>query len=116
MYTLSIYICISAVKGLSFSLEAGPQIYKKSVLIKLQPPYFGNKNFKNFWPHHRYTLSPKQAKIVLKSSLFEQNKHIICGHLVTPYILVNKYFMTPYFSKKLWPLLLYLGPPFQRKW
>ena len=27
--------------------------------------YFGNKNFMT--PHHRYTLPPKQAKIVLKS-------------------------------------------------
>ena len=43
----------------------GSQIYKKLALIKLQPPHFSNKNFMT--PHHRYTLPPKQAKIVLKS-------------------------------------------------
>ena len=43
----------------------GSQIYKKSASIKLWPPYFSNKNFTT--PHHRYTLPPKQAKIVLKS-------------------------------------------------
>ena len=39
-------------------------------------------------PHHRYTLP-------LEISLFEQNKHTIYGHLVIPYILVIKNFMTP---------------------
>ena len=47
-------------------------------------------------PHHRYTLPPKQAKIVLKC-LFEQNKRTICGHLVTPYILIIK-ILWPNFS------------------
>ena len=53
------------LRGLAFSLEGGSQIYNKSASIKLRPPYFGNKNFMT--PHHRYTLPPKQAKIVLKS-------------------------------------------------
>ena len=63
--------CITNVKnsiffrGLSFSLEGGYQIYKKSASIKLWPPFFGNKNFMTL--HHQYTLPPKQAKIVLKS-------------------------------------------------
>ena len=45
-------------------------------------------------PHHRYTLPPKQAKIVLKSVFFNK-KHTTYGHLVTPYILAFKNFMTP---------------------
>ena len=45
-------------------------------------------------PHHRYTLPPKQAKIVysIDISLFEQNKHTIYGHFVTPYILWPPYY------------------------
>ena len=47
----------------------------------------------------QYTLPPKQAKIVLKSAFFEQNKHTSdYGHLMTPYILVIKNFMTFFFS------------------
>ena len=45
------------------------------------------------------------------------DKHIICGHLVTPYILVIKNLMTPYFSfQKVMIPSVYLGPPsFQRQ-
>ena len=56
----------------------------------------------------------KQAKIVF-ISLFEQNKHTICGHLVTPYIfmiLVIKNFMTPlFFFPRIYDPPVYLGPP-----
>ena len=92
----------ASIRGLAFSSEGGSQIYKKLASMKLRPPYFGNKNFMT--PHYRYTLPPKQAKIVLKP-VFEQNKHTICGHVMTPYILVIKNFMThPTFpSKNLWP-------------
>ena len=89
--------CIqTSVRGLAFSSEGGSQIYKKSASIKLPPPYFGNQNLMT--PLSLIHLTPKQAKIVLKSVFFEQNKHTICGHLVTPYILVIKKFMTPLFS------------------
>ena len=94
------------VRGLAFSSEGGSQIYKKSATIKLHPPPFRQQKF--YDPHHQYTLTPKQATIVLKSVFFEQNKHTTCGHLVTPYILVIKNFMTPLFF--LTPPV-YLGPP-----
>ena len=43
------------------------------------------------------------------------NKHTICGHHVTPYILVIKNFMTPLFLfKNLWPPV-YLGPPHSKE-
>ena len=66
-------------------------------------------------PHHRYTLPPKQDKIVMKSVLFEQNKHTICAHLVTPHILVIKNFMTPlFFFPKIYDPRIF-GTPFRRK-
>ena len=74
-----------------------PNLQKVGV-NKTATPLFRQQNF--YDPHCRYTLPPKQAKIVLFISLFEQNKHTICGHLVTPYIfmiLVIKNFMTPLF-------------------
>ena len=58
-------------RGLSFSSEGGSQIYKKSASIKLQPPPpFRQQKF--YDPHHRYTLPPKQAKIVLNSVFFNK--------------------------------------------
>ena len=84
------------VGGYHFRRKVGCQIYKKSASIKLQPPYFGNKKFSEPPPpHHQYTLPPEQAEIVLKSVFLKQNKQTICGHFVTPYILVIKNFMIP---------------------
>ena len=93
-------------EGAGIFFQRGSQIYKKSALIKLRPPYFGNKNFMT--PHHRYTLPPKQAKNCIEISLFEQNKHTtcICGHFVTPYIL-----WPPIFFPKIYEPPVYLGPP-----
>ena len=79
-------------KGLAFFSEGGSQIYKKVIINKTATPLFRQQKF--YDPHHRYTLPPKQAKIVLKS-VFEQNKPTICGHLVTSNILVIKNFMNP---------------------
>ena len=86
-------VIIIFVMGLSFFLEGGSQIYKKLASMKLQPPYF-----KKFYdPASPIHLTPKQAKIVLKSVFLNKNKHTICGHLVTPYILDIKNF-DPLFS------------------
>ena len=71
-----------------------PNLQKVSINIIVTPLFWQQKFYD---PHHWYTLRPKQAKIVLKSSLFEQNTHTIWGHLVTPYILVIKNFMTRLF-------------------
>ena len=60
-------------EGAGIFFQRGSQIYKKSALIKLRPPYFGNKHFMT--RHHRYTLPPKQAKNCIEISLFGQNKH-----------------------------------------
>ena len=83
-------------------LQKGGPIYKTLASIKLRPLHFGNKNFMT--PHHRHTLPPKQAKIVLKS-VFLNKTNTISGHLVIPYILVIKNFMTSpiFLSKNLWP-------------
>ena len=97
-------------EGAGIFFQTGSQIYKKSALIKLRPPYFSNKIF--YDPHHRYTLPPKQAKNCIEISLFEQNKHTtcICGHFVTPYILWPPYFL----SKNLWTPSIF-GTPLLKK-
>ena len=105
---------LKSLRGYHFLRKGGPQIYKKSASIKLRPPISATKIL--WHPHHRYTLPPKQAKIELKSSLFEQNKPTICGHFVTAYILVIKNFMTTpiFLSKNLGPPV-YLGPPYSEE-
>ena len=46
---------------------------------------------------------------------FVQNKHTICGHLMTPYILVIKNFMTPlFFFPKIYDPQ-YIWDPLQKK-
>ena len=55
------------LEGYHFLWNWVSQIYKKSTSIKLQPPYFSDKNSTTLHHHHRYTLPPKQVKIVLKS-------------------------------------------------
>ena len=73
----------------------GSQIYKKSASIKLGPPYFGNKNFITLpSPIH---LTPKQAKIVLKSIIF-LNK-------INTLSVVILWCPTYWSSKILWPLI-----------
>ena len=99
-------------KGLSFSLEGGSQIYKESQ--EIATPYFGNKNFMT--PHHRYTLPPKQAKIVLKSVFLNK---------INTLSVVILWLTTFWSSKMLWPPLfffpkiydppVYLGPPLPKK-
>ena len=98
-------------KGAGIFSRRGVPNFKKSVLIKLRPlPISATTIYDP--PNHQYNLPPKQAKIVLKSIFFEQNKHTICGHLVTPYILVIKNFMTPlFFFPKIDDPPVYLGPP-----
>ena len=101
---------ICSISGLSFSL----QIYKKLGSIKLRPPILATKIL--WHPHHRYTLPPKQAKIVLKS-VFQNKINTLCDHLVTPYILViKKILWTPFFSfPKFMNPLVYLGTPLLKK-
>ena len=89
-------ICIEKSKGLSFSSEEGSQIHKKSASIKLWPPYFGNKHFMT--PHHRYTLPPKQAKIVLKSVFLNKINTLSVVILWLPTFWSSKILWTPYFS------------------
>ena len=91
------------MRGLAFSSEGWSQIYRKVSVDKTVPLYLGNKNFMT---PHRYTYPLNRLKLYcIEINLFEQNKHTICGHLVAPYILVIKNFMTPPFflSKNLWP-------------
>ena len=47
-----------------------------------------------------YTLPPWNRLKLYWNQSFGQNKHTICGHLVTPYILVIKNVDTPYFLSK----------------
>ena len=47
--TLSIYICISAVKGLSFSLEGGARNLQKVGVDKTAIPLFRQQKFQNFF-------------------------------------------------------------------
>ena len=45
------------------------------------------------------------------SQFLSKNKHNICGHLGTPYILVIKNFMTPHFSFQKYTTPLYIWDP-----
>ena len=106
--------------------KRGSQIYKKSASIKLRPPIsatkflwppitdtpsllnrqklYWNQSFWTYfawWSHVRVKLWVANAipeGLYFRIFNFEQNKHTICGHHVTPYILVINNFMTPYFS------------------
>ena len=92
-------------------LRKGSQIYKKSASIKLRPSYFGNKTFMT--PHHRYTLPPKQAKIVLKSIFLNKiNTLSVRWSLYDSLHFGHQKFYDPpiFLSKNLWPPV-YLGPP-----
>ena len=58
---------ICTLRGLSFSSEGegeGPKFTKSRSRLNCDPPITATKFL---WPHHRYTLPPKHAKIVLKS-------------------------------------------------
>ena len=103
------------LRGLSFSSAGGSQISGKSVSIKLRPPLFWQQKFYDP-PIGDTPYPPKQAKIVLKSVFLKQNKHTICGHLVTPYILVIKNFMTPlFFFPKFYDPPSIFGTPLPKK-
>ena len=60
------------VGGGHFLRKGVPNLQKVGVK-KIANPYFGDKKLRPPWPpppphhHHRYTLPPKQAKIVSKS-------------------------------------------------
>lgn len=89
------------VRGLSFSLPGGPHLHKV-VINKIVTPYFGKKNL---WPHHhQYNLTPKQAKILLKSVFKKKNNN---SYLWSSSILAINNLITPYFfPKNLGPLYL----------
>ena len=82
--------------GSHFLWKGVPNLQKVGINKISNPPLFQQKKKKNYDPHHWYTLLPKQAKIVLKS-VFLNKINTICGHLVTPNILVIKNFITPLF-------------------
>ena len=87
-------MCVQ-VRGYHF-LRKGVINLQKVSINKITTPLFRQQKF--YEPHHRYTLPPKQAKIVLKSVFLNKITHYV--HLVTPYILIIKNCMTPYFSFK----------------
>ena len=65
-------VVFACLRGLAFSSEGGSKFTKKVGIKNLQGPPPPISVTKNLWPpHHQYTLLPKQAQIVLKSSLFE---------------------------------------------
>ena len=64
--------CILVVRELSFFWQGDPNLHK-SWNEKNCDPLLQQQNFMT--PTTLYTLPPKQAKMVLSSSLFEQNKH-----------------------------------------
>ena len=90
--------------GAIISFGRGPKFTKTSVSIKLRPPYFGNKNLMTP-PHHRYTLRPKQAKIVLKSVFSNKINTLSVVILWLPIHFDHQKFYDPpiFLSKLLWP-------------
>ena len=84
----NVYITLSLWSAI-IVFGRGSQIYKKFNKIATRPhPH----------PHPPPILATK-ILFVLIISLFEQTKHTVCGHLLTPYILVINDFMTYFFPK-----------------
>ena len=110
--TYSIWI---SFRGLAFSSEGGrSQIYKKMASIKLQPPYFGNKNFVT--PTTDTPYPPKQAKIVLKSVFWTKETHYLGSSCDSLHVGSSKISWPPYFSfqKCMTPQYIW-DPTFRRK-
>ena len=102
------------LKELSFSLKGVPNLQKVGV-NKIAIPHFGNKNFMTL--HHRYTLPPKKAKIVLKSIFLNKISTLSVVTLWLPTFWSSKILWSPYFSKNLWPPPQYIWDLlFGRKW
>ena len=104
------------VRGYHFLRKGESQIFPKLASIKLRPSHFGNKIFMTPITDTPYPL--KQAKILLKSVFFEQNKHtlsVVILWLPTFWFLIILW--PPIFlSKHLWLPQYIWDPSFQRKW
>ena len=91
-----------------------PNLQKVGV-NKIVTPYFGNETL---WHHHAPPPYPLNRLNYIEIILFEQNKHTICDHLVTPYILVIKNVMTThlfFFPQIYDPQYIWDPPPFEEK-
>ena len=67
-------------------------------------------------PHHRYTLPPKQAKIVLKSVLLNKINTLSVVILWLPTFWSLKFYDPLFFFPKIYELQYIWDPPFRRKW
>ena len=94
-------VALSSVTGAGIFFGRGSQIYKKVGVEKTATPLFRQQIFYDP-PSPIHLTPPQQAKIEI--SLFEQNKHTICGHLVTPYTYIHfghqKFYDPPIFLSK----------------
>ena len=100
-------------KGYHFLGKGVPNLQKVGINKIVTPPISATQILRP--PHHRFTLPPKQAKIVLKSVLNKINTLSVVI-LWLPTFWSSKILWTPIFlSKNLWPPPVYLGPPFKKK-
>ena len=100
--------------GWHFLQKGVPNLQKVGVDKTAPSPHFGNKNFMT--PHHRYTLPPKQAKIVLKSVFLNKINTLSVVTLWLPTFWSSKILWPPYFSfQKLMTPSIFGTPLFRRK-
>ena len=106
-----------SIRGWHFALEGRSQIHKKSASIKLRPPppppISATKNFMT--PHHRSTLPPKQAKIVLKSVFLNKINTLSVVILWLPSLWSSKILWPPIFFFPKFMTPQYIWDPLPKK-
>ena len=105
--SLSMFACL----GSWHFLRKGAPNYKKSASIKLRPPILATKNYDPPPPHHRYTLTPKQAKIVLKSVFLNKIDTLTVVILWLPTFGSSKTYDPPIFFPKIYDPQYIWDPP-----
>ena len=90
---------MSRLRGYYFLWKGVPNLQNVGI-NKIVTPLFRQEQFYDPTIYHRYTLPPKQAKIVLNSVFLNKinTLFVVIWWLQCTYILVIKNVMTPYFS------------------
>ena len=105
---------VSSSKGdIIFFRRGVPNLQKVSINKIVTPHYFSNKNFMT--PLHRYTLPPKQAKIVLKLVFLNKINILSMVILWLPTFWSSKILWPPYFSFQKCMTPQYVWDPHTRK-
>ena len=102
-------------RGLTFSLEGGVPNLQKVHINKIKNPISATKIL---WPCTYWCTLHLNRLILYWNQTILHKINTPCGHLVTPYILVNKILTPPLFKIQIFmtPSPVSLLPSFHRKW